>query len=69
MLDTGLEGPAGNLGSEGILGSNYGGKFGEQGYSPQGSVGGLPGFAIVSNGNNVTITNGDNPINIKGRRS
>lgn len=69
LLDTGLAGPAGNLGSEGILGSNYGGKFGEQGYSPQGSTGGLPGFAIVSNGNNVTITNGNNPINIKGRRS
>ena len=69
IVDTGIDGTNGNLGSNGILGNNYGGKFGESGKANDGILGGLTGFAIVSNGNNVTITNGDNPINIKGRRS
>lgn len=65
----GLTGVSGSQGSEGIQGSNSGGKWGEDGTNESGILGGKSGFAIVSNGNTVNITNGDNAINIKGRRS
>ena len=44
-------------------------EFGDGGDDNVNSTGGESGFAIVSNGNNVTITGGNNEINIKGRRS
>lgn len=72
--DTGIDGVNGTLGSQGILGSNSGGEFGGEGsdeFVVDGSLqtqGGKSGYAIVSNGNNITFTSGDNLINIKGRR-
>ena len=66
-LDSGIGGPS-------TLAGVSGGDFGEQGDTPAsdpslpgvGGVGGIAGLAIKTNGNAVTITSGDNPINIKG---
>ena len=69
LLDSGLVGTNGNITSQGILAFSEGGSWGEPGDDDNGVPGGLGGFAIVSNGNNVTISSGDNSINIKGRRS
>ena len=68
-LDTGETGVNGVIGSQGIQGSNEGGTWGESGSDESTVSGGLPGYAIISNGNSVTFTSGDNAINIKGRRS
>ncbi len=65
----GLAGAVGSRLSAGTLANVSGGSWGESGESQGGATGGLSGFAIVSNGNSVTITAGDNAINIKGRRS
>ncbi len=46
----------------------YGGLWGEPGGSP-GGLGGLAGIAIKSNGNTVTLSSGDNILNVKGRRT
>lgn len=65
---TGIGGNEGNRTTEGALGGIRGGSFGESG-DKDGNNGGLAGYAIVSNGYNVTIANGNNNLNIKGRRS
>ena len=65
---TGIDGNEGNRTTEGALGGIRGGAFGESG-DKDGNNGGLSGYAIVSNGYNVTIANGNNNLNIKGRRS
>lgn len=78
-----VNGSSGSVSAAGSVGSISGGSFGEKGDDqPQddiivngelqvvsGRQGGDTGFAIVSNGNNVIITAGDNNLNIKGRRS
>ena len=69
ILDTGVDGSDGSRGAPGNTGGSLGGVWGEQGDSPSGSDGGLSGFAIISNGNTVTISSGDNALNIRGRRS
>jgi len=69
ILDTAQPGVDGSRGSPGSQGGVSAGEWGEDGDSPTGSDGGLGGFAIVSNGNTVTIISGDNSLNIKGRRS
>lgn len=77
------DGVSGSISSAGKVGDIKGGDFGDKGddypfdiieifggFQPvTGQDGGESGFAIVSNGNNVTITAGDNNLNIKGRRS
>ena len=68
IVDTGLIGATGGKGTPGSQGSNDGGTWGESGDSESGISGGLGGYAIVSNGNAITITNGNNQINIKGRQ-
>ena len=65
----GVNGVNGNKLTQGILAGVEGGEFGDNGDDNVNSTGGASGFAIVSNGNNVTITSGNNEINIKGRRS
>jgi len=69
LLSAGVDGSDGSISSAGSVGSVSGGSFGESGDKSGASNGGDSGFAIVSNGNNVTITAGDNNLNIKGRRS
>lgn len=70
---TGVDGNNGSRGAAGVLAGVSGGEFGETAdrniTSYEDSDAGLSGFAIVSNGNTVTITSGDNPLNTKGRRS
>lgn len=68
----------GNSGTDGANGgmTSGAGDFGEAGErpitnritEPGRSYGGDPGASIVSNGNTVTITAGDNPTNIRGPR-
>ena len=73
ITDTAEDGVNGAIGSQGIQGTNQGGGFGESGFDefavPNNILGGLAGFAIISNGNTITFSSGDNLINIKGRRS
>jgi len=68
LVDTGLDGKPGSKLSPGTQGASSGGEWGESGTNNNASLGGLSGYAIVSNGNTVTVTSGDNQINIKGRR-
>ena len=72
FADFGIDGNDGSRGAPGSLSSISGGEFGQDAdtsFSFFGeSVTGLSGYAIVSNGNSVTISSGDNPLNIKGRR-
>ncbi len=71
--DVGVDGNDGSRGAAGVVGGTSGGEFGEDGGIDISSFGsalaGLSGFAIVSNGNSVIITSGDNILNIRGRRS
>lgn len=73
VSDVGVDGNNASRGAPGVVASISGGEFGEDADTNVSSEGqsatGLSGFAIVSNGNLVTITSGDNPLNIKGRRS
>ena len=73
VTEYGEDGNIGTIGSQGMLGGNDGGAFGEDGDdtfdTPVFVQGGLAGFAIISNGNTITYSSGDNVINIKGRRS
>jgi len=78
-----VDGVNGSVSAAGSIGVISGGAFGEKGDNQpeddilvdgslqivSGQKGGDTGFAIVSNGNNVIITAGDNSLNIKGRRS
>ena len=78
-----INGNPGSTSAPGFIGDIKGGGFGEKGGNYpsddliidggtqpiSGQQGGDAGFAIVSNENNVTITAGDNNLNIKGRRS
>ncbi len=64
----GQPGQSGNRGAPGQVGDLSGGAFGQDGDSTDAS-GGLSGYAIVSNGNTITISNGNNNLNIKGRQS
>lgn len=61
-----------NKGSQSAPGSGgltvEGGLWGQDGDSAS-SLGGIAGIAIKSNGNSVTITSGDNPLSIRGRRT
>mgnify|MGYP003629515151 CR=1 FL=1 len=70
--DEGVDGNNGSRGAPGVVALISGGEFGDdsdRSTSPLGqSNEGLSGYAIVSNGNSVTITSGNNPLNIKGRR-
>ena len=66
LVDTGLTGGNGNKSSRGSQGSSFGGVWGGSGTDESGVLAGAGGNAIVSNGNSVTITNGNNNINIKG---
>lgn len=79
-IGEGVNGSDGSRGAPGTLSGLSGGEFGESGdtdifdesLSPttppiDQSFSGLTGFAIVSNGNSVTITSGNNPLNVKGR--
>jgi hypothetical protein len=69
-----VDGATGGPGGAGVIAGVSGGDFGDQGDTPisdpslpgVGGVGGIAGLAIVTNGNNVVITSGNNPINIKG---
>ncbi|MFT6347021.1 MAG: hypothetical protein ACJAYB_000002 [Psychromonas sp.] len=69
FVDEGLDGQNGSVGSPGSVGVTSGGVWGAPGDNQPGSTGGQQGFAIVSNGNTVTITSGDNNLNIRGLRS
>ena len=76
VFASGVDGSAGSVGSQGGAGgvtpaeSATAGQFGQDGEpDPDGSLGGLAGFAIVSNGNTITYTSGDNTQNIRGSRS
>lgn len=69
ILDFGVDGVDGSRGAPGSMAGNVGGVWGGDGGSPAGSDGGLSGFAIVSNGNSVVISSGDNALNVRGRRS
>lgn len=66
---------SGSQSSPGITNCPDGGEWGAQGtlgYNPMTGMavfGGLPGEAIKSNGNTVTITSGNNDFNIRGRRT
>ncbi len=68
VIATGEQGEQGSRGSPGVNGENSGGEWGESGTSESGVSGGESGAAINSNGKSVTVTSGDNPINIKGRK-
>lgn len=67
----------GTLGVIGSMSDYGGGDWGSEApppttnwiYDPTPSSSGLAGEAIKSNGNTVTISAGDNPINIRGRRT
>lgn len=73
LTASGVDGNDGSKGAPGVLGSISAGEFGEDSDLDTSEFGqsaaGPAGFAIVSNGNNVTISAGDNPINIRGRKS
>ena len=65
----GIDGVDGNKQVEGILGEDKGGAFGEAGDDDvfnDGGKGGASGYGIITNGNTVTVTNGNNNLNIKG---
>lgn len=70
--DAGVDGVSGSRGAPGVLSGVYAGEFGDDADEDKVDSGnsqtGLSGYAIVSNGNTVTITSGDNPLNIKGRK-
>jgi len=71
---TALDGVTGTQTAPGTLAGVSGGLFGEDSQrdtnsSSISSNAGLAGFAIISNGNAVTITSGNNSLNIKGRQS
>lgn len=71
VIHTGTDGSQGNRSSAGTLGYISGGSWGsdsDENLSAGSGNRGLSGFAIKSNGNNVTII-GDNDLTIKGRRS
>lgn len=51
------------------LGVTDGGEWGSSGQNADTNIGGIPGEAIKSNGNTVTIVSGDNEFNIRGRRT
>lgn len=61
-----VSGQDGSVGGPGVVGSISGGDFGEDGDSVTAATGGIAGLAIKTNGNAVTITSGNNPLNIKG---
>jgi len=70
LLDTAQIGVNGSRGAAGSLAGISAGEWGESGDNGVGtSLGGLTGFAIVSNGNSVVVTSGLNPLNVKGRIS
>ena len=70
---TGTDGNGASRGAAGVLAGISGGEFGQSSQKNitnyEDSEIGLSGYAIVSNGNSVTITSGNNPLNIKGRIS
>lgn len=71
IVESALSGNSGSRGAPGELGGVSGGEFGHDGdidFATVGSAdGGLSGLAIKTNGNNVIITSGNNPLNIRGR--
>lgn len=71
VSDTGQDGNEGSRGAPGAVGQVSGGGFGEDGDIDDSSDGsaqaGPSGLAIRTNGNQVTITSGNNPLNIRGR--
>ncbi len=74
----GISGGDSTLASPGFASGSSGGEYGETGDDGptvtfistviSGGKGGLPGYAITSNGHSVIITSGDTALNIKGRR-
>lgn len=61
----GANGQAGTVNGPGIF-QTRGGFLGQRGDNGEGSNGGLPGAAIITNGNTVTITAGNNAEQIRG---
>lgn len=62
-------GTPGSQSSPGTLGGGEWGMPGNDNNNTPSSTPGLGGYAIVSNGNTVTITTGNNEFNIRGRRT
>jgi len=56
-------------GNRSAPGLTDGGEWGEPGASTSEASGGLAGIAIKSDGNTLTITSGNNDLNIRGRRT
>lgn len=71
--DAGIGTIPGSPGTDGSIdapgktnGTTTGGELGEQGFWPDGTPGGDPGAAILTNGNTLDIIAGDSPDKIKG---
>jgi hypothetical protein len=60
---------SGNQSGPGAVNCPDGGEWGKSGEAANGLAPALPGEAIKSNGNSVTISAGNNDVNIRGRRT
>jgi len=60
---------SGSQSGPGTVNCTDGGEWGKSGETANGLAPALPGEAIKSNGNNVTISAGNNDVNIRGRRT